>query len=242
MYQSFYTAAVGAGGFQAKLGVIANNFANVNNYGFKPKTVAFSDLLNYNLNDSPEAVTQLMAGNSMRVQRTYTDFGSSAVTATGSDLDFAIMEDNVFFMVQDPGTQEITYTRTGRFHRGSLGGDTYYLLTDSNKLVLDRQGNPIELDENGDIVGGSQVLGLYTFDHPSHLMNVGDNEWAVSYDAMEPILVENPVIASSYLENSGTDLAKEMAEVIKCQRAFSYALKMVTTSDEVESTINSLRG
>ena len=34
----------------------------------------------------------------------------------------------------------------------------------------------------------------------------------------------------------------EMVKVIQCQRAFSYALKVVTTADEIESTINSLRG
>ena len=30
--------------------------------------------------------------------------------------------------------------------------------------------------------------------------------------------------------------------MIECQRAYSYALKMVTTADEIETTINSLRG
>ncbi len=59
---------------------------------------------------------------------------------------------------------------------------------------------------------------------------------------MEPILVENPTLTNAALETSGTDVAKEMVRVIETQRAFSYALKMVTTSDEIESTINSLRG
>ena len=49
MYQSFYTGALGAGTCMAKMGVIANNLANINNEGFKPKTAAFTDLLNYNL-------------------------------------------------------------------------------------------------------------------------------------------------------------------------------------------------
>ena len=44
------------------------------------------------------------------------------------------------------------------------------------------------------------------------------------------------------LERSGVDLSKEMVKMIECQRAYSYALKMVQTSDEIESTINSLRG
>lgn len=44
------------------------------------------------------------------------------------------------------------------------------------------------------------------------------------------------------LEQSNTDLAQEFIKVIESQRAFSYALKMVTTSDEIETTFNSLRG
>ena len=241
MQQSFYTAALGAGSFNAKLSVIANNLANINNNGFKSKTVAFSDLLNYNLNDSADAVTNLMAGNGIRVQRTYTDFSASSVTQTGGQLDYAIMEDNAFFMVQDPTDDSISYTRSGRFHRGSLGGDTFYLLTESNKLVLDREGRPIEVDDNGNLVEG-QTVGIYTFRNPSRLLNTGNDEYVPADEGAEVILLENPVLARSALESSGTDLAKEMTQVIESQRAFSYALKMVTTSDEIESTINSLRG
>jgi flagellar basal-body rod protein FlgG len=43
------------------------------------------------------------------------------------------------------------------------------------------------------------------------------------------------------LEMSNTDLAEEITKVIEAQRAYGMALKMVTTSDEIESTINSLR-
>ena len=63
MYQSFYTAALGAGTCMAKMGVISNNMANVNNNGFKPKNTAFTDLLQLNLNDSEDAVTDLQTGD-----------------------------------------------------------------------------------------------------------------------------------------------------------------------------------
>ena len=59
---------------------------------------------------------------------------------------------------------------------------------------------------------------------------------------MEAQLADSAKVQSGALERSGTDLAKEMAKLIECQRAYSYALKMVITSDEIESTINSLRG
>lgn len=249
MYQSFYTGALGAGSFLTKLSVVSNNLANINNNGFKAKNVAFSDLMNYNLNDSEDAVTELMAGNGMRVQRTYTDFGTSAVTQTNRELDFAIMQDNAFFMVQDVGTDEITYTRSGRFHRGELNG-RFYLTTDSNKLVLDQNQQPIEVgqmpDANGagaeDMAEIQSRIALYTFNNPSRLMNVGDNEFTPSDEGAQPILIESPVFTSGALETSGTSMADEMVKVIETQRAFSYALKVVTTEDEIESTINSLRG
>ena len=43
------------------------------------------------------------------------------------------------------------------------------------------------------------------------------------------------------LESPGTDLATELVRMIESQRAYSYALKMVQTSDEVVQTVNTLR-
>ena len=62
MYQSFYTGALGAGTCMAKMSILSNNLANINNNGFKPKTAAFTDLLQFNLNDSENATTELQAG------------------------------------------------------------------------------------------------------------------------------------------------------------------------------------
>ena len=112
MYQSFYTGALGAGTCMAKMSILSNNLANINNNGFKPKTAAFTDLLQFNLNDSENATTELQAGNGVRMQRTYTNFDTTSFRNTNSDLDYAIHQPNQFFMVQNPTTGEITYTRT----------------------------------------------------------------------------------------------------------------------------------
>lgn len=250
MYQSFYTGALGAGTSMAKMSVLSNNLANINNNGFKPKTAAFTDLLQFNLNDSEDAVTELQSGNGVRMQRTYTNFHTDAFRSTDSELDYAIHEANQFFMVQDPGTGEITYTRTGHFHRSEMADGSFYLATDSDKLVLDQNRQPIRLTrlENEEdnqnlnaLEDEEQQVSLYTFTHPSRLLSVGNNEYAPP-EGMEPILVENPQLSQGAVESSGTDLAKEMVRIIECQRAYSYALKMVMTSDEIESTINGLRG
>ncbi len=271
MYQSFYTGALGAGTCMAKMSVISNNIANVNNYGFKPKTAAFTDLIQFNLNDSETAVTELQSGDGVRMQRTYSSYNVDAFHTTNQPLDFAIAEDNAFFMVRDPATNQITYTRSGHFHRGELGetgddeeGGSFYLLTDGGKLVLDQNGQPLkadtpdiqriiemmqedyepeEVDEEEDEEEDEDApkLSVYTFSNPSRLLSVGDNEFEAPED-MQPSLIETGNIVPGVLEASGTDLGKELVRMIECQRAYSYALKMVVTADEVESTINGLRG
>ena len=264
MYQSFYTGALGAGPCMAKMGVISNNLANINNDGYKPKTAAFSDLLNYNLNDSEGAVTELMAGNGVRMQRTYSTYRTSALAPSNSDIDFAILDDNAFFMLRDPATGEISFTRDGHFYRAQME-DGFYLMTESGKLVLDQNQEPLLLevkdvdkmqaemeedyeeeveedDDEDDEEDDSPRVSLYTFRNPSRLASVGNNEYVPMDEGVEATLVEKPLLASGALEGSGTDVAKEYVRLIECQRAFSYALKMVQTSDEITNTINNLRG
>ncbi|MBF1041866.1 MAG: flagellar basal body rod protein, partial [Lachnospiraceae bacterium] len=74
MNMSFYVGALGADASQKKMGVISNNLANINNTAFKPKNAIFSDLINYNLNDSPEAKTDLQAEAGTAVVRTNTEY------------------------------------------------------------------------------------------------------------------------------------------------------------------------
>lgn len=264
MNQSFYTGALGAGSCIKKLSVTANNLANVNTTGFKPKTVVFSDLLNVNLNDSEEAVTDLQTGVGVRVESTQTGFGISGAEQTQSEYDYAIMEPNAFFMLKDPETGAVSYTRNGHFHRAYME-DGFYLVSESGKLVLDQNKEPIaldtvdvekrlaEMDEDYDVEDYEEDdedegeeeksrVGIYTFQNPSRLLSSGDQEYVLRDGTEEAKLIENPNLANGALETSGTDIAKEMTRIIECQRAFSYALRMVTTSDEIESTINSLRG
>ena len=242
MYSSFYTGALGAKASLNKLDVVGNNLANINKGGFKPKTAVFSDLIQYNLNDSEDAVTELQAGAGVRTQNTYTTFAASTPVASNSELDFAIMEDNSFFMVRDRGTNEVSYTRDGHFHRGQIG-DRFYLMTDAGKLVLDRNKKPIVVEGRGaKDTPLLQQVGVYTFENPSRLMSTSNNEYVPSEDTMRPSLVKNPELAQCALESSGTDMSMELTRMIESQRAYSYALKMVLTSDEIVGTINSLKG
>lgn len=263
MNMSFYVGALGADASQKKMGVISNNLANINNTAFKPKNAIFSELINYNLNDSPEAKTDLQAGAGTTVVRTNTEYSPAAFHTTGQPNDYAIGNANAFFKLQDPSSGEITYTRNGHFHAGEMPDGKFYLFTESGKHVLDENGKKMLADdtalkaiESAGQTGGNtanannateevkQKIGVYTINYPSRLVNKGDNELAIRPGDQnnKDSVIQNPILESGTLESSGTDMAKEMTRLIESQRAFTYALKMVQTSDEVEGTINQLRG
>lgn len=263
MNMSFYVGALGADASQKKMGVISNNLANINNTAFKPKNAIFSDLINYNLNDSPEAKTDLQAEAGTAVVRTNTEYSPAAFHTTGQPNDYAIGNANAFFKLQDPSSGEITYTRNGHFHAGEMPDGNFYLFTESGKHVLDENGKKMLADDTalkaieaaGQIGGNTanannateevkQKIGVYTINYPSRLVNKGDNELAIRPGDQnnKDSVIQNPILESGTLESSGTDMAKEMTRLIESQRAFTYALKMVQTSDEVEGTINQLRG
>ena len=237
MNMSFYTAALGAVGQQEKMNVIANNIANVNTDGFRSKNAVFSDLMYYNMRDEQGADTRVKAGSGIAMGRTDTDFSDSSMAPTGGNTDFAI-SGRGFFMLQDPNTQAVSYSRNGKFNM-SLRADGFYLVNDNGKLVLDENRNPIRLDEEG-IVGGARP-GIYTFPVQQGMLNTGNNELTATEKNGEPVLSADAELRQGYLEQSNVNLADEMSKTIECSRAYSYVLKMIQTSDEIEQVINSLR-
>lgn len=234
---SFYTAALGAAGQQEKMNVIANNIANVNTDGFRSKNAVFSDLMYYNMRDEQGADTRVKAGSGIALGRTDTDFSESSMAPTGGNTDFAI-SGRGFFMLQDPNTQAVSYSRNGKSNM-SLRADGFYLVNDNGKLVLDENRNPIRLDEEG-IVGGARP-GIYTFPVQQGMLNTGNNELTATEKNGEPVLSADAELRQGYLEQSNVNLADEMSKTIECSRAYSYVLKMIQTSDEIEQVINSLR-
>ncbi len=236
MYTSFYTAARGAIEEQRKMDVIANNFASVNNYGYKPKSAVFSDLMYYNLNNYTGEDTPLKAGVGITVEKTNTKFDPTAPMTTGGEFDYTILEDG-FFMLLSPVTGEVTYTRNGHFSL-SQRGDVFYLVNDNGNFVLDENQNPILVGENKELSG---EIGVYGFDILDGMMSSGHNEFTPVAKNGDPYLIRGAALVDHSLEMSGVDTADEISKLIETQRAYSYALKMVQTSDEVMTTINGLR-
>ena len=235
MYTSFYTAARGAMEEQRKLDVVANNLANVNNYGYKAKTPVFSDLMYYNLNNYNGDDTPMKAGTGILVEQTKTDFSPKGLVTTQGDFDYAII-DSGFFMMRSPVTNEITYTRNGHFSM-SKRGDEFYLVNDNGNFVLDENRNPIRVTD-GELSG---KIGVFGFNIMDGMLSVGNNEYAPAVKNGQPFLMAGAQVADHALEMSGASVADDFTRIIEAQRAYSYALKMVQTSDEIVNTVNTLR-
>lgn len=236
MDTSFWTAARGVRSHQAHMDILSNNIANLQTVGYKDKSGAFLDLMYYNMRAPEEDLTRLKAGTGMIVERTDTDFSPTAATPTYQPMDYALLGEG-FFILQDPASGEITYTRNGHFS-ASVRTDGMFLITDAGKLVLDANRRPIRVVEGKAAVDP----GVVTFENTNGMLSVGDNEFSPVPKNGNPILMTNPNMRSGYLEMSNVDLAEEYSKVVMVSRAYSYALKMVQTSDEVEQTINGLRG
>lgn len=243
MNLSFYTATTGAQQQQQRMNVNSNNIANINTYGFKAGKPTFASLMYGNL----EAIdgNQMPRGTGARMIMADTDFSGGSLYQTGRTHDYGIVGGG-FFALQAPQGGDVYYSRSGSFtaagyQRPNAAGEMeqVYMLSDgAGRFVLDANQQPIELGTSGDL----PPIGLFDFANNNGMRPVGNNLF-VPVDKNGPVgLVENPNIQQGFLESSNADLANELTKVIEAQHSYSYALKMIQTSDEVESTINGLRG
>ncbi len=249
MNQSFYTASVGAWQQQERLNVHGNNIANVNNYGFKAKKPYFAQLMYDNILGAQ--ADELPRGTGMIMIGADTDFSSNGFADTGLDLDYAI-EGHGFFALWDPASGEYSYTRDGSFTKsqffvqGAADPETgeatqeerWYLSDGDGHFVMGRDGRLIEVTEEN--AKTELPIGIFDFVNTNGMLNVGRNRF-VPVDKNGQLQMGQGKLIQGYLERSNTDLANEMVKVIESQRSFTYALKMIQTSDEIETTVNGLR-
>ena len=258
MNMSFYNAAVGAYQQQLRMNVQAQNIANVNTQGYRAERAAFGELMNRNVDGIDNS--RLPKGTGARMIHAPIDFSSRGFTDTGRNFDFAINGDG-FFALFDPDTQEISFTRDGSFTMTQFwippaedaapevdeNGEeiepqptsVWRLSDNQGRCMLDPEGNFIVVDPDNQ----KAPLELGVFDYAIHYgMQHADSSRLLATDLNGQLYLGTGEVKQGLLEMSNTDLTQEFIKVIESQRAFSYALKMVITSDEIESTFNSLRG
>lgn len=256
MIQAFYSAAVGAQQQMRSMDVHANNIANVNTYGFKAQMPAFQALMYGMLNGADN--NQLPKGSGSALALTGSDYSAGPLEQTGRDLDYAIVGDG-FFALYDPASGEVSFTRDGSFTLSPLQvekeaeEDTeqvaaedgtqaepemetrYYLSDGEGRQVLGTDGYPIEVTDPS----AELPVGVFNIQYQDGLERVGSERFLMNAKNGS-IWTSDAKLQRGYLESSNADLATELTSVIEAQRSYSYALKMVTTADEVETTVNDL--
>lgn len=241
MNMGFYSAATSAYYQQQRLNIVANNAANISTVAYKAQNPTFSSLLYSSFNGIDG---ELARGSGSRMEKADTDFDKGAIYSTNNPMDYAIEGDG-FFALRDMETGEVSYTRAGNFQMAQMGAD--YFLTDSSghRYVLDQLGQPIRAgrNESGVIDQDMELpLGVFAFRQKNNMQHMGDNRFLPVEKNGQPIVAENVTVMQGYLEGSNTNITKEFTKIVEAQRAYSYALAMVRTSDEIETTINGLRG
>lgn len=235
MDQSFYIGAVGAHQQLRRLNVLADNIANVNTFGFKSNRVDFAALMYRNQQGIEE---ELPMGVGTKMLMTSTNFAQGAPAPTGRPLDYMI-DGEGFFGLMDLATGEVTFTRCGAFYmanRPDETGEHFYLSDGEGRFVLSSQGDLIEVTDP------NEELPIGIFDYGNYNgMTVLNNTRFVPIDKNGGLWQGTGKLIQGELEMSNTELSDEMTKVIESQRAYGLALKVLQTSDEIETTINSLR-
>jgi flagellar basal-body rod protein FlgG len=248
MNQSFYIATVGAAQQMKRLNVQGDNIANVNSYGFKTQRVDFAALMYDNILSAENGT--LLKGVGARAMSTTTDFSQGGVVDTGRKTDYMI-DGRGFFALLDLGTGEVSYTRNGAFswascqratdevdENGNAVTETVFCLSDEDgRFVLSDQGMLIQKDDYDD--DEELPIGIYDYNVYDSMTHLTDTRYS-EVEKSGNVRYGTGKLIQGKLEMSNVDLAEEITKVIEAQRAYQAALKMVTTSDEVESTINSL--
>jgi len=257
MNMSFYTGAVGAYQQQQRMNVQANNIANVNNYGYRAERATFHHLMYGNVTGIDDE--RLPKGTGTKMVKASVDYETSGFQETGRLFDFAIAGDG-FFALYDPVSGGISFTRDGAFMMARyevppdedaepeidpVTGEeiepentvVWRLSDNEGRCVLDPMGNFIEIDPDD----RAADLDIGVFDYRVYDgMRHADSSRFDPVEKNGDLYLGTGTVERGYLERSNVDLAQEFVKVIESQRAYSYALRMVQTTDEIEQTINGL--
>ena len=249
--QAIYTAKHGLMAQQQRLDTIASNMANVSTTGYKGQRTCFKDALyTHMINPADtESTANLRQGSGVLAASAYRDFTGGTPVQTGETLDFCLDGDG-FFTVQN-SAGDILYTRSGAFALSSEG-DGQYLVTGNGYYVLNDNGDPIVLP-NGvedvsvtpdgvlDFGGGvTAALGLATFVNKDGLSLKGSGCYGAT-DASGEAVDSTATVVQGFLESSNVDVSLELTNMIRTQRAYSLAGKVLTTWDVMASETNNIR-
>jgi flagellar basal-body rod protein FlgG len=260
--RSLSVAATGMLAQQLNVEVISNNIANMTTTAFKRQRPEFQDLLYQNMrqigsrsSDSGTVVPNgIQLGSGVKLASVYRIMEQGDLTSTGNTLDLAIQGDG-WFRIRMPNGED-AYTRAGTFQQSADGEivtpDGYPV---AQGISITDDATSVSINSNGEIevtVSGQttpQNLGqfeLVTFPNPAGLESIGKNlfrETPSSGSATSglPGQAGYGSLLQGFLETSNVNAVAQITELISAQRAYELNSKVISTSDEMMSTVNQMR-
>lgn len=260
MLNALNTAATGMTAQTKQIEVVANNLANADTTSFKKSRADFQDLLYQNVKDPGAATsattrnpTGVQVGTGVQVVGTSRMYEMGTPRPSQRDLDVMIGGAG-FFAVQMPDGN-LAYTRDGNFQIGPEG----QLQTSSGhnlapEIAIPQNAQSVQIAEDGTVkavMGPNEVqelgqIQLATFANPSGLVLIGSNLAMPSPSSGAPAQAApgDPGVGKlmqRYLESSNVQPTTEMTDMIRAQRVYELNSKVISTSDQMLSTLNQIR-
>ncbi len=238
-----YLSAAGANAQDHRMKTLSNNLANVDTPGFKPQQTIlqsrFAELIEQGEVPSGLAGADDIGGG-VTIQKALTEFSKGSMRVTGRETDFAIHDDDSFFVVQRGSEQFLT--RAGDFlfdARGNLvtqAGEE--VLASDGKPLRIEPGRPFEVETGGRIRqnGTQSELMLAKPKSFGDLSQAGTNMFKplAEFDLVPP--VDRKVIGGS-LEQSAVSPTMAMMELIETSRAYEANVRLIQHQDSVMGSL-----
>ena len=242
--------------------VISNNIANMTTTGFKRRRAEFQDLIYQNLrrvgSNSSDAGSVVPAGAQVglgvKTAAIYRINEQGNLQQTSNAFDMAI-RGNGFFQVTLP-SGETAYTRDGTFALSAEGqivtADGYVVQpgvtvpSNATNVTINASGQvQVSLDGQAAPALVGQIQ-LAAFPNAAGLDAQGDNLFLAT-TASGNAVTGTPAspgfgsVLQGFVETSNVNVVSEITNLITAQRAYEMNSKVITTSDQMLSTLTNLR-
>lgn len=214
---ALFTGVSGLSTYSNAISIIGNNIANVNTPGFKESRGNFSDILSQSSGSSGN----LQIGRGVRLNSVDTLFTQGSFQSTSLASDLAVDGDG-FFIVKDPDTNALLYTRTGDFTLDRIGN-----LVNSQGLIvqgfdIDTNGNALPFVRNITINGQAFPPQITTQATVNVNLNSATSMLGVAFDPADPLGTSNFSTALSIHDSFGNPHTIEVYLQKTANNTWSY--------------------
>jgi len=260
--RSLDIAGTGMHAQQTNVEVISNNIANMSTTGYKRRRAEFQDLLYQNLrrvgSNSSDTGTVVPAGAQIglgvKTAAIYRISEQGNLQQTSNSLDVAI-RGNGYFQVTLP-SGETAYTRDGTFGLSPEGqivtADGYVVqpgitIPSNARDVTINAAGAVQVKIDGQTAPQTVgTLQLAVFPNEAGLEAQGDNLFLQSSASGNPVTGTPSTpgfggVMQGFIETSNVNVVTEITNLISAQRAYEMNSRVITTSDQMLSTLTNLR-